>query len=609
MSGAPKKDRPTYAIDFESFYSKDISVVTQGAHRYFREGGDLYLISVVGEDFQWVGHPREFDWSRLVGAHLIAHNYAFDGTALLYLQEQGVVPKEIVVEDGDCTADMAAYFQAPRNLKGAAEQMLGGYEEIDKAMRNYMRGRRWDEIDGEMKKRMEEYALKDSVACYKLWALWGQLWPDSEKAVSRHTRRQMWRGFAIDTVLLDQYLSDIARKKWDAEQLIPWADDAPILSRKAFNNECRLHGIDPPGSLAQDNPVAMAWMEQQSERFPWVKAVNEWRRTNTLLSKLESIKVRVREDKRVSTELKYWGAATTGRWSGTGGVNMQNLPRGDMFGVDLRKLFVAGPGKKLLISDLNAIEPRCTAYITKDAKLLEELETGQDVYQAYAKLNLGYSGDDLKNDDPNLRALAKVALLSSAYGTGWKKLMETSSALYGLDLSEDKAKDIVSGYRNSNSHVVSMWYDMHRRVKQTSKLEGASNKQGQKLLANKDGGVNDCWFDLASGRSMFLFDCKNSAGSCVADPVKGDRKRLHWYGAKLFQNSVQATARDVMRDAILRVDAAGMETVLHVHDEIIVEADMDADVKDLSELMAVTPEWAEGLPVAAEGFETNCYTK
>ncbi len=598
----------TYAIDFESYYDANISVVTMGAHHYFRNGGDLYLMSVVGEDFQWVGDPRKFDWSTLKGAHLIAHNYAFDGTALLLLQEQGIAPKDLDILGGDCTADMAAYFQAPRNLKGAAQVMLGNYEEIDKSMRNYMKGRRWENVSPDMQERMKDYALKDSIACYELWRRWSDRWPDAEKRVSRHTREQMWRGMCVNTELLDEYLGDVQRRNWEAEQAIPWAGQEKLLSRKAFDAECRRSGITLPTSLAQDDPAAAAWMEEHSPRFPWVMAVNEWRRTNTMLSKLQAIKDRVREDGRITTELKYYGAGVTGRWSGAGGVNFQNMPRGEMFGVDLRQLFIAAPGKDLLLADLNAIEPRCTAYLTGDEAMLAALRRGEDVYQAYAKAQLGYEGDDLKKDDPNLRMLAKVALLSLAYGTGYKKLSASAKAMYGIDIPEADAEAMVNEYRSKNEHVTWVWsymQDLFRKKAVMSRLGGLA-PDAHELLKTM---ANDVVFTLASGRRMHLFDARREMGGLTAASVKNEDKRFYWYGSKLFQNSVQGTARDVFRDALLRVSDTGMATVLHIHDEIIVEADAGTDPRELIDTMAKSPEWAPNLPVAAAGFSSKHYTK
>jgi len=586
----------TFTIDFETYYDKNISITQQGTHNYLRHPDcDIYLVSVVNDNFKWVGHPEEFNWDILKGAALVAHNMAFDGSVLKLLQERGLVPREVGSGGLHCSADLAAYHQLPRNLAGACAVALGDNLPVDKTMRNYASGRYWKDMPAEAKAKMKEYALRDSEAAWNLWKKLSPAWPDAEQKVSRHTREQMWRGIRVDTDTLNAHLEDLKRQKWDAENEIPWAEDAPILSRKAFDAECRRHNLTPPPSLAKGDPAADKWVEQHAAQYPWVAAVSKWRRTNTLLQKLQAISDRVRDDGRMDVELKYFGAAATGRWSGAGGVNMQNLPRGDMFGVDIRHLFLPAPGKKFIISDLNAIEPRCTAYITKDAALLDLLRSGEDVYQAYARLNLGFTGADLKKEDPNLRNMAKVALLSSAYGTGWRKLKETAGSVYGLDITEQQAVNMVNNYRRDNNRVTRLWHAMEKL------LERAEADARLKKLENV------AEITLPSGRVIRFFDVSR-VGGLTAATTKSDKKRGYWYGAKVFQNTVQATARDVMRDCINRV-AEHLDTVLHVHDEIVVEADPDVDRRELADLMSVPPEWAPDLPVAAEAEDHTCYTK
>ena len=110
----------TFAIDFETYYDKDVSIPILGAHHYVRHPDcDVYMVSVVNDEFQWVGHPEDFDWDLLKGKHLVAHNMSFDGTVLKFLQERGLVPDDVGLAGLHCTAEPQG------GGEGAARQLRG----------------------------------------------------------------------------------------------------------------------------------------------------------------------------------------------------------------------------------------------------------------------------------------------------------------------------------------------------------------------------------------------------------------------------------------------------------------------------------------------------
>lgn len=586
-----------FAIDFETFYDSNVNIMVQGSHHYVRHPNcDVYMVSVVNDDFEWVGHPEEFNWDLLKDKHLVAHNMAFDGTVLKYLQEKGLVPHSVGSAGLHCTADLAAYFQMPRNLKGASEQMLGGYEEIDKFMRNYAKGRYWHEMDDLHKEKMLDYALKDSQACWRLWKQWSHKWPKEEQEVSRHTRKMMWEGVNIDENLLTAYTHKMKRQHWEAQQKIPWADAEPILSRKAFDLYCQDEGITPPKSLAQDNVETQQWMHKNNH-IPWIEAMTTWRKTNTFVQKLESIENRVRLDGRMSPELKYFGAAATGRWSGAGGVNMQNLPRGRVFDVDFRKVFIPEPGKKFIICDLSQIEPRCLAWIVGDHDLLQDVRNGWSIYESHARQFMNWNGGKLKDENDNLYRLAKARVLGAGYGAGAAKFQIIAKTMCDLHLTEKQCRKAINEYRDTNTKVTRGW----RMLEQ-----GMRNKYG----AVKGGAENIYEVTCPSGREIRYFDIMKDPTGMTALTTRGEQKRrFHWYGGKLIENLIQGTARDVMRDCILNVERAGFPVKWHVHDEVICEVDLDVKPEDVEAVMKQDVPWMPGLPVDAEAFEAQHYTK
>jgi hypothetical protein len=226
-------------------------------------------------------------------------------------------------------------------------------------------------------------------------------------------------GLMIDKDSVEEGITTLRRQIWEAEQKIPWADtDAKTLSAKALAIECRNVGIEPPSSLAIDSEECAAWEEKYGDQYPWVGAMRTYRRCNALLKKVENINNRIRPDGRLGYSLMYCGAHT-GRFSGGGsGINFQNLPREELFGVNLRGMIVAPKDKKLIIADLAQIEPRVLAWFAEDWETLKMVESGVDIYESHARMTMGYDLDiSLKQaaeNDPKykkLRQLAKARVL------------------------------------------------------------------------------------------------------------------------------------------------------------------------------------------------------
>ena len=146
------------------------------------------------------------------------------------------------------------------------------------------------------------------------------------------------KGIPIDQDLLKNQIESINKTLFETKNSIPWIEEAPTLSRKAFNEECRKVGIDPPVSLSMTDDDANKFIEEYGEKYKWISAVRNYRRINSLKRKLESFDNATMSDGRYYGSLMYMGAHT-GRWSGSGAnLNLQNLPRGEMFGVNLRSL-------------------------------------------------------------------------------------------------------------------------------------------------------------------------------------------------------------------------------------------------------------------------------
>jgi DNA polymerase len=586
------------AIDFETYYSKSYSIRGMGNQGYVaHEEFDPYMVSILGDGIEYVGHPRKAPWELIPDSpHFVAHNAGFDSTVFRGCQIHGIIPSRFTPK-WDCTANLAVYIQAPRSLAGVSEQMFG--EKPDKTVRDKMKGRTYDSLSGDETGQLIYYALQDSRLCLKLWETYSAHWPEQERTIARHTMESGYNGVCVDQGLLMEGLGGLRIQKLKAQDKIPWAGTAPPTSPIQLKKYCAEHGIPAPKSTAMGDEDCDKWEAEHAEKHPIVAALRNWRSSNRLIRLLETIQYRTSGDNnligsgKLPFNLKYFGANLTGRWSGDTRVNLQNIPRGEIFGVDVRKMFVPRSGKKFIIADLAQIEPRCLAWWTKDDELLDFILEGRDIYEAHAlTTQMLPTGTDKVSK--KIRQLAKVRVLGLGYGCGAAKF-KTVAQNMGLDMSEVEAKKVVRSYRKSNRRVVDFW------------------KEREKLFLADIG--QDNRVKLPSGRWISYFNCRametNSDWPQYFGSITRGASPRNFYGGKLCENLIQATARDVFADCYYRMLKAGYDVIWTVHDEFIVEVDEDdKDARrDIENLMSITPEWLEGCPINAEAIETKHYTK
>ena len=581
-----------YAIDFETYYDKQVSITTLGIHQYLHHPDcSIYLVSVYSAEagFSYVGKPDKLDWHQFHGHTFVAHNARFDRACFERLRELGIVPADVQVE-WQCTADLVSSLGYGRSLKAAVESVFG--VAVNKDTRADMCGKTWeDAIRLGMAQRLGEYCLKDAWYAYHLWNKLAPDWSEIERCLSALTRDMGDFGVHVDQPLMADGMQKLLRVMDESMAKIPWADGStPILSPKCLKEECAKAGIPAPISLAQDSEDCAAWEEKYGESFPWVAAMRDYRKANTLKKKLETLESRIKEDGSFAYSLKYFGAHT-GRWSGDEGFNIQNMPRVPMFGVDLRKMIIPRPGHTFIISDLSQIEQRVLSWLAGDNDMMEQLETGISVYEAHARATMGYTDPEpLKHKNPDLYRLAKARVLGLGYGAGAAVFVRIAKTMAGLDITQHQAQQIVSAFRSSNKHITQLW----------AKLEQAfAVNMGKACFA----------LPLPSGRKLYYRNLAMTPKGMSAE-VQG--KRFSFFGGKLTENLTSATARDVLGEILLNLDTAGYRVVMHIHDEVVVEvptADVDNALIDIHRIMTTAPEWLEGLPLAAETTTSTFYTK
>ena len=603
----------TYAVDFESYYDKQCSITTLGPRGYFSHPDfDAYMVSVVGDDgYEFCGNPRDFDWTMLTGNVVLSHNASFDESLYLFGVEKGWWP---VCDPAawHCTADMVAYCGLPRALKNA----LAAVFDIDmsKTTRDNMAGKRWADMSPEFQQEVTEYAIKDSVLCLKLWQELEYEWPEMERRISAVNRKALQRGLPIDQDYLKACLEEVSVRLHEAEGRVPWVGTSKLLSRPAFDAECRKVGIEPPKSLALDNDEANEWIRVHGIKYAWVAAIRDYRRINSLKKKLEAFDYATMSDGRYYGGLMYFGANATGRFSGSGGnLNLQNLPRDENYGVNLRKLIRAKKGKKLVVVDLSQIEVRTLCWLAGDVETLKLIEEHDDIYEAFA-IKYGVwtvEQGSLKDNGGSLRSkLVKPTTLGCGYQAGAERLAEQT------DMDLETATHAVRTYRSTMRKVVRYWEHLQNTlsncfVQRKPLAIGLPSGRVQRYgLIKMRRVVRTENVVGPDGEVRVATKFRNEFFATLLKNGRQVPSKL--YGGLLCENLSQALARDIFAEGLVKIEEAGYPVLFHVHDEVVVEVDEDIAEKALADIVAIfanPPQWIPDIPLASEGHVMDAYEK
>lgn len=653
------------AVDFETWYSKKdgYGIKELGVWRYCDDSRfNPYLISVSDGAETWAGDPKHFNWSSLEGADLVSHNAQFDKTVLEAMVRKGMAPR-VNYKSWRCSANMSAYLCNRRSLQDACEFLLGVY--LSKETRDYADGRTWKMMVEEGRsEEMLSYARSDAYHCWKLYAKYSHLWPEWEKRLSDLTMRQGMRGIQIDTELLQEYIVVAQKMLIQTEFSLPWMKEGKKpTSPKAIAEECRRAGIPcPPVQSHYDDGASRleAWEKAYGTKHPWVRNVSSYRMINKFLGSLEKIAEQMMPDGVFAFGLKYFGAHT-GRWSGDAGFNMQNLRKVPLYRdengylitdsdrlneiassktlpgyvtavLDIRKLFLPRAGKKMIVSDLSQIEPRCLAWIVQDTAMLDSMLKGNSPYVAHAVATMGWDETrDMKKEAKDLYALAKARVLGLGYQCGWKKFIAVAQIMAGLDITKDDpewvemtneeglpcrksdgspilvsgygttSKKIVADYRAANPKIVALWNRLDAAFK--------ASVGGNFEVALPSGRVLRYGKVERTVRTIQDEETGAYKRKIVFTAMIGDRRYV-LYGGLLTENLIQGMGRDVFGYHLLKLeDDPGIDSLFTAHDEAITEVDKSVTKRDVEHIMSQAPEWAPGLPVAAEAQEVPHYVK
>ncbi len=217
---------------------------------------------------------------------------------------------------------------------------------------------------------------------------------------------------------------------------------------------------------------------------------------------------------------------------------------------------------------------------------------------------------DLVDAGPRHRfTVSGVLVHNCGYGGGVAALKAFGADKMGL--TEEEMQSIVTQWRAASPSIPKLWRDVERAAKMAVQNPGRTFSVGRTASYWKDADALRC--RLPSGRVLTYWGARldNDGSLCFMGQNQTTRKweKTSTWGGKLVENIVQAVARDCLAVALVRLDEAGYGIVFHVHDEVVIEAPEGWSWKNVAAIMGEPIDWAPGLLLTADGYETKFYRK
>lgn len=590
-----------------------------------------------------------------------AHNASFEYAIWLCVCCGKYHWPEPPVEKLRCSAAKASMHALPRSLEGACNALglpIQKDMEGHRLMMKMCKPRRprkdepevnpddpfglyWHEGPAELK-RLYQYCMNDVIAEEALSDVLRDL-PPKELDIWQLDQRINARGIQADIPAAEAMLAMVGEHESKLLARLNKLTHGSVKTAKQveqMRKYLRGLGVDLPDLAAATVKEALKGNLSNEAR-----SILEIRRSlgRSSAAKYQAILDRSSGDGRVRGALLYHGAGT-GRWSGAG-IQPQNFPSRiktsvnpeEMLNVVLvgglelhdalyeddpmstagavtRSVLTAREGHDLVVADYSAVEGRGLAWLAGEEKELDIYRSDQDVYIATAAMILHKPYAAVTKEER--QSPGKVATLACGYGGSVGAVRNFG----GDGLTDDEIKEqIVWPWREAHPKTVAFWRELEEAC-----FSAVSNP-GQITSARAIGfRVQGPWLlcRLPSGRLLYYYDpdirpmetswgeLKESVTYMTVDSLTKKWRRTNTYGGKLAENVTQAICRDLMAEAMLKVEAAGYHIVLTVHDELVCEVpERFGSVEELIDIMCVTPAWAKGFPVKAAGFRSKRYKK
>lgn len=444
------------------------------------------------------------------------------------------------------------------------------------------------------------------------------------------------RGVYLDRLLVDRAIQcneEFAKELMaESKELTGLANPNSPAQLRGWLSE---QGVDLPNMQAETIDNALHSMSESDVKQV---LVNRRQLSKASVSKYKAMERSVCSDGRIKGLLQFYGAGRTGRWAGRI-VQVQNLTKnylsdienasyvvkaGNFGTLDLlfkeskndilsqlvRTALIASPGNRLIVSDFSAIEARVIAWFAQENWRLRVFETHGKIYEASAAemFNVPIESIDKGSD---LRQRGKVSELALGYQGGPGALKAMGALDMGLE--EGELQGLVNAWRAANKNIVNFWYACDRAA-----IEAVRDKTSVKthgIVFQHLKGI--LYVTLPSGRQLAYVKPRIVEGKFGQPSIEfmglnsvGKWGKVETYGGKLVENIVQATARDCLAESMMRVEEAGYRIVMHVHDELVTDTPIGfGSLAEVEEIMSQPIDWAPGLTLTAEGFETTFYMK
>ncbi|NBI72871.1 hypothetical protein D3Z50_17805 [Clostridiaceae bacterium] len=639
-------------MDIETF--SDVDLIKCGVYAYADspafevllfaysfDGGETRVIDLAqGEELPGEVAEAVFDGSVVK----TAFNANFERTCLSKHFGRYLPP-----DSWHCSAVQAAVLALPRSLEdvgavlGLDEQKMKAGKEL---IRYFCVPCKPTKANGGRRRNLPCHAPEK----WELFKTYCMRDVDVEKAIRRKLCKFPIPEGEMELYRLDQRINDrgvlvdmgLVRQAVVCERL-----HNEVVTRRAYE----LTGLENPNSVAQlkgwlgENGVEAeslskkAVSEMIGESDGEVEELLRLRllMAKTSVKKYEAMERSVCSDGRVHGLLQFYGANRTGRWAGRL-VQVQNLPQNHIEDLELarrlvregrfedvemlydstpkvlseliRTAFVPVPGCRFVVADFSAIESRVLAWLAGERWRLEVFSSHGKIYEASASAMFHVPIEEVTKGS-TLRQKGKIAELGLGYGGAAGALV--SMGALDMGLSEDDLPPLVAAWRRANPHITQFWWDVDKAaVEAVTKRTGT--RAGRITFEYRSGIL---FVILPSGRKLAYVKPRMAVNKfgregLTYEGILENKKwgRIETYGPKLVENIVQGTARDLLAEAMLRVERKGYPIVMHCHDEIIAEVPEGmGSVEEMCEVMAVRPSWAEGLPLRADGYECPFYQK
>ena len=578
-----------------------------------------------------------------------AWNAAFERTCLS--KHFGI---QLSPDSWRCSMVHAASLSLPLKLKTAAEALKTGEQKDDageRLIKYFSVPCKPTKTNGGRTRNLPEHAPED-------WALFKSYCQQdvrTERDIRKRLEQFPMPDFEWDYYHLDQRIND--RGVLIDRQLVEQAITCDLMLSEAMTKKAyELTGLENPNSVSQ----LKAWLDERGIEIDSLgkkdvaALITDLDKHSTDQEALDMMKLRLQmakssvkkyqaaercicKDGRVHGLFQFNGANRTGRFAGRL-LQIQNLPQNHISTLDearelvkmgcfdmvefiygnvpdilsqlIRTMLIPKPGHQFIVADFSAIEARVLAWLAGEKWVLDAFRNGEDLYCSVASQMFGVPVQK-HGANSGLRQKGKIATLACGYQGSVGAMISMGAVQMGL--KEDELQDIIDSWRAANPRIVQFWWDVEKAAMDTINDHRDRNVKriGFQFYSNT------LWIVLPSGRKLAYIKPKlqpNRFGR-MAITFEGLNAANKWsreetYGGKLVENITQATARDLLVEAMWRMEQAGLPIVGHVHDEVILEVPTNSVTEDdVCAIMNQNPDWADGLPLNSDGYSGFYYFK